>query len=75
MTMTDTEILDWLADNCNYLEHGDKPDGFWPQDATTEFTRDDAIGLSLREYVDVVANEDLPRIEPEDQPCLDDGWE
>ena len=73
--MTDTEILDWLADNCNYLEHGDNPDEYWPQDETTEYTRDVAIGLSLREYVNVVANEDLPRIEPEDQPCLDDGWE
>lgn len=52
---TDTEILNWLLKNVNYLEHHadtDHPFNFWPhEEAEGLVFQEDKLGLSLREYV------------------------
>ena len=51
--LTDTEILNWLLSNVNYMEHGPDKYAFWPHedfDPSLLF-EEDKLGLTLREYV------------------------
>ena len=54
--MNDTEVLNWLLANVNYLEHGadaSHPFNFWPHEARDEYIFEaDKLGLNLREYVE-----------------------
>lgn len=60
---TDKEKLDWLCENCTYLEHkvkGVHPSkvvkgGYWPQEESSVSHPDpQLIGLSLDEYLEAM---------------------
>lgn len=54
---SDTEVLNWILENINYMEHGankEHPYNFWPHDNSDPhyIYQEDKLNMTLREYVE-----------------------
>ena len=55
--MTDTEVLKWMLENINDMEHHaikEHPYNFWPHDNSDPglLFEEEKVGMTLREYVE-----------------------